>query len=55
MQANALVYAGRAKLASPQRGADVVSATLEGRRLALAWSDGTVQSLSISTAPDAQV
>lgn len=55
VQANALVFAGRARLAPPQRSAEVVSAALEGGRLALAWSDGTVQSLAISTAPDAQV
>lgn len=46
---------GRAKLTAPQRGAEVTSATLEGQRLVLAWSDGTLQSLRISMAANVQV
>ena len=55
MQANVLHFYGRAKLAAPQRSAEVASAALEGQRLALAWSDGTLQSVRISTAPAARV
>ena len=54
-QANSLHFCGRAQLTAPQKGAEVASAALEGQRLTLAWSDGTLQSLRISTAPDAQV
>lgn len=55
MQANALQQRGRVQVQPREAGAFVASVALSGDRLALLWTDGTLQCFSINTAASSQV